>query len=431
MPESLMVIVREFWSVLSEMAPYLLFGFLVAGLLSVLISPQRVERHLGGEGLWPVFKAAALGVPLPLCSCGVIPVSASLRRHGASRGATTSFLISTPQTGVDSIMATWSLLGGFFAIYRAVFAFITGVVGGFLVSLMCRERVMPGHAGQGSLPAAPAEPCHDACCATKGEGKLRHVFTYGFITLPKDIGRPLLIGLVVAALISTLIPENYFANVVPPGILQMLVLMLVGIPVYVCATASIPLAFALILTGVSPGAAFAFLVTGPATNAATIATIWKVMGRRTTVIYLGTMAVGAMAGGLLLDMLLTPEAVHRAHEMGWMLPQWAKSICAVALLLVLGYSLIGGKRHAPAKEYAGEGPGFAVELKIKGMTCSHCVASVRSALLAHGVASADVDLPAGVARVTGEKLDVPALCQAIRDLGYEAQERQSEKETLA
>ena len=428
MPEQLTEIAVSFWDVLSEMAPYLLFGFFVAGLLSVLISPQRVERHLGGEGIWPVFKAAAFGVPLPLCSCGVIPVSASLRRHGASRAATTSFLISTPQTGVDSIMVTWSLLGGVYAIYRPLAALVTGLAGGLAVTLTGREHP---HAGSGTAAHThthdPAGSCQEPCCASDGGGKLRRIFAYGFITLPKDIGRALLIGLLVAALISALVPKDYFADVVPPGIAQMVVLMLAGIPVYVCATASVPLAYALIVAGVSPGAAFAFLMTGPATNAATIATIWRVMGKRTTAIYLASMIVGALGGGLVLDALITPQAVvEHAHQMGWMLPGAVKSAAAVVLLGVLAYGIFNGKGHAPAKEYPE--PGFTTELIVRGMTCSHCSESVRRALLeSEGVKSAEVDLAAGKARVTGEALDTPTLCRAISTLGYEAEPARPEE----
>lgn len=325
MPQWLTDIPVDFWVVLGEMAPYLLFGFFVAGMLSVLISPELVERHLGGRGFWPVVKASAFGVPLPLCSCGVIPVAASLRKHGAGKGATTAFLISTPQTGADSILATFSLLGPVFAIYRPIAALLSGAVGGAIVSVVEKED-LPGK----------TEKCHDVCCdtAAKQRGPISRILEYGFVTLPRDIARTLLVGLAVAALISAVVPEGYFSNVVPPGPLQILVLMLVGIPVYICATASIPVAAGLILAGVSPGAAFALLMTGPATNAATVATIWKIMGKRVCLIYLGTMMVAAFFGGLMLDLLVSAQDVQAAMHHGWM-PGWVKAVSAVALLAVL------------------------------------------------------------------------------------------------
>jgi len=414
--DKILEVILGFWRVLSEMSPYLLFGFFVAGILSVLISPRMVERHLGGRGLWPVLKAAAFGVPLPLCSCGVIPVSASLRRHGASKGAATAFLLSTPQTGVDSIMVTYSLLGPVFAIFRPIAALVSGVIGGGLVAVAD---------GDGQGPAGRPQQCEDACCAENAHGKAVKALQYGFGTLPKDIGRSLLIGLVVAALISALIPKDYFASLLGGGVLAILILMALGIPVYVCATASIPVAFALIVNGgVSPGAAFAFLVTGPATNAATLAVVWRVLGRRTAVIYLATVAASAVAGGLILDQLVTAKDIQAgaSQGMGWMLPGLVKTICAIALLGVLGLGIF--RRGAPEGEDHDHeaAPRRTVRLNISGMTCSHCAASVQRALSeCAGVESAAVDLAAKEATVSGGAFDPAALGAAVEQLGYQAQ----------
>ncbi len=347
MPQWLLDIPMDFWAVLAEMSPYLLFGFLAAGALSVLISPAWIERHLGGGGMWPIVKASALGVPLPLCSCSVIPVSTSIRRHGASKGATTAFLISTPQTGVDSILATLSLLGWVYAIYRPIVALISGLLGGAIVALTGKDDPESD---------APAEACQQACCCHHGEAKKpsrwKQIVVYGFVTLPRDIGLTLLIGIAVAALISAIIPKGYFADLVPPGPVQILVLMLAGIPVYICATASIPVAAGLIVAGASPGAAFALLMTGPATNAATVVTVWKVLGRRTCLVYLGTMMAAAFLGGMLLDEILTPQQMHHVmqHTGGWM-PEWVKYASAVVLLAVLAVGIVTGrKKHAHEHE---------------------------------------------------------------------------------
>ena len=408
MPEWLTNIPMDFWKVLGEMAPYLLFGFFIAGLLSVLISPQFIERHLGGRGIWPVIKASAFGVPLPLCSCGVIPVATSIRRHGASKGATTAFLISTPQTGADSILATFSLLGPVFAIYRPIAALISGVLGGAIVSAV-----------EKGTPPDQFAKCNDVCCSTdiKRNATVR-ALGYGFITLPRDIARTLLLGLVVAALISAIVPEGYFSTVVSPGPLQILVLMLVGIPIYICATASIPIAAGLILAGVSPGAAFALLMTGPATNAATLVTIWKVMGKQTCLIYLGTMMVAAFIGGLLLDQIVTSPEVQAAMHHGLM-PGWVKAVSAVALLVVLGAGAFyrpGGKQKKDVSQSS-----ETLRLKIDGMTCSHCTDSVLRALSeCEGVTWVDVDLPGGEGSVAGSGLDPDALCAAVEAIGYTA-----------
>ena len=410
MPEWLAEIPLNFWAVLGEMAPYLLFGFLVAGVLSVFISPEFVERHLGGRGFWPVVKASAFGVPLPLCSCGVIPVAASIRRHGATRGATTAFLVSTPQTGVDSILVTLSLLGPIFAVFRPVVALASGILGGAIVSATDKNGAATG----------PETACHEACCsAGPGQSRTRRAVVYGFLTLPRDIGRTLLVGLAVAGLISAIVPKGYFSTIVPPGPWQILVLMLVGIPVYICATASVPVAAGLILAGVSPGAAFALLMTGPATNAATVATIWKVLGKRTCLIYLATMMVAAFVGGLVLDRIMTAQQVQAAMHGGWM-PAWVKTVSAIALLGVLAAGAFYRPRHEARQDVADGGP--TLRLHITGMTCSHCADAVRKALLeCPGVETVQVDRGGGRAQVSGSGADAGVLCEAVQGLGYGAE----------
>jgi uncharacterized protein len=324
----------ELWLTLTAMAPYLLFGFAVAGALSIAVSQETVERHMGGRGLLPVFKAALIGVPLPLCSCGVIPVATSLRKHGASKGATVAFLLSTPQTGVDSILVTYALLGPVFAIFRPIVAFVTGLVGGWLTDVMEPDKSKePEHGGP--------KKCHDECCAhTHNQNRFVRALRHGFVVLPRDISKPLIAGLVIAGVIAGLVPPDFFAGRLGSGIWAMLAMMLLGIPLYVCATASVPIAAALIMKGVSPGAALVFLITGPATNAATIAIIWKVLGRRTALVYLGTVAVTALGAGILLDRLITTSSVqHGEHMACCMLPDWIGVASAVLVLIILGSAL--------------------------------------------------------------------------------------------
>ncbi len=331
-------IMTGFWNTVADMSPYLLFGFFVAGLLSVLVSGQLVETHLGGRGFRPLFKSSVFGVPLPLCSCGVIPVSMSLHRHGASKGSTIAFLLSTPQTGVDSIVVTYSLLGPVFAVFRPLAALATGLIGGMAVDVFDHDKE--------TLKKA-SKKCSDDCCGNPQEtGKIRKGFEYGFITLPRDIGRAMLIGILIAALISAVVPDDFFAAKLGTGIFAMLIMMILGIPVYVCATASIPVAAALMMKGLTPGAAIVFLMTGPATNAASFATLWKTLGGKTAVIYLVSVAGCALASGLLLDYFyFTPGMTNVVHR-GWMLPDAARHISAVVLLAIVGYALLAGKKHA-------------------------------------------------------------------------------------
>lgn len=321
---------REFWSTLAQMAPYLLFGFFAAGLLSIWISPALVERHLGGHGFGAVVKASLFGVPLPLCSCGVIPVTMSLYKHGAGRGAAVSFLLSTPQTGVDSIFVTYSLLGPFFAVLRPIAAFLTGLFGGGLVNLFD-----PSDSGA----AEPDKSCTDDCCTKeKKPPKWQRMLRHGFVTLPTDIGLPMLVGLCIAAAISVWVPDDLFAVRLAAGsnLLAMFVMMLVGIPIYVCATASVPIAAALIAKGLSPGAALVFLMTGPATNAAGLSTLWGVLGPRSALLFLFSTAFSAMASGLIVDAFLPRQkAVEMMHQHNIALPDWVGHLSALILLAIL------------------------------------------------------------------------------------------------
>ncbi len=407
MTHMITIFLFSLWETLREMAPFLLFGFFVAGVLSVFIQPETVEHHLGGRGIVQVVKAALFGVPLPLCSCGVIPVGASLRRHGASAGATTSFLISTPQTGIDSIMVTLSLLGPVFAIFRPIVSFVSGMVGGALVNAFGPDR---------DVPRTNGPVCVGECCTgAPGRNRLLRAIRYGFVTLPKDINKALIIGVIVAGLIAAVVPDDYFSTILGGGILSMVVMMLVGIPVYVCATASVPIAAALIMKGVSPGAALVFLMTGPATNAATISTIWKTMGKRTAGIYLGTVAVASIAAGLLLDMVVSGAGRAAIDGPHWMMPGGVKTVAAVALLGVLLAAFV-----QPSKVGETETRTEGTKILIKGMSCDHCARSIQRALMeSAGVKSAEVDFKRGFAVVTGAEFDREALRSAVESLGYD------------
>lgn len=296
------------WVVSAQMAPYLLFGFLMAGVLSIFISSEWIERHLGGRGIWPILKSSVFGVPLPLCSCSVMPVTASLVRHGANQSAAMAFLLSTPQTGVDSILATYALLGPVFAVFRPLLALVTGIIGGVLVMLFGEEKKNDEE----------KETEAEACCHC-GSGhvekerfhRLKEVFRYGFVTLAGDLARPLIVGLLIAGAISAFLPKDIFSSYIGGGVQGILILMLLGIPIYVCSTASIPIALGFMHLGASPGAALAFLMTGPATNAATLAVIWKLMGRKNTILYFLTIAFGALGAGLLLDAIFASDFIQK------------------------------------------------------------------------------------------------------------------------
>lgn len=288
--ELLLNILAEIWLVTVAMAPYLLFGFLMAGVLSVLISKDYVRRHLGGRGWLGSVKAALVGVPMPICSCGVIPLAASLRKHGASRGSTASFLASTPQTGVDSLLVTYALLGWVFAVFRAVVAFLSGILCGAAVAAV---------SGKEDDTAAP--PGEEECGSQNSQPMIRRMLSYGFITLPRDIAKAVVLGIVLSGVISGLVPADYFTGRMGDSPVAMFVMLLIGIPLYVCSSASVPLALAFIKAGISPGAALVFLITGPATNAATLTTLWQIIGRKQLAVFLATLALCALAAGFLMN----------------------------------------------------------------------------------------------------------------------------------
>ncbi len=331
-------LIEAIWRVTGEMAPYLLLGFVLAGLLSVLIAPAAVRRHLGAPGLRQVAKAALIGVPLPLCSCGVLPLAATLRRQGASPGATLSFAISTPQTGVDSILATQALMGPVFAVVRVLTAFISGILGGALLEGWARRSPGPNGA---PVPDAPPET------TTAASRTWREGLRYGLVVLPRAIGRALLLGLVLSGLLTVLIPPAFFAGTWGAGALGLPLMLVVGLPLYVCSTGSIPIAYAFIHMGLSPGAAFVFLVSGPATSAAALIMMYRILGWRGALVCLGTVAFTALAGGLLLDRWLPVEMVHaHAHTHGAS-PGLGSTLAAVILLAMLLPSLRPRKPAAP------------------------------------------------------------------------------------
>jgi uncharacterized protein len=411
LPDQILLFLTTVWTVTAQMAPYLLLGFLIAGLLSVYVSPAWLERHLGGRGWGPIWRAALLGVPLPLCSCGVIPVAASLRRHGASKAATTSFLLSTPQTGVDSIAVTGAILGPFFAVLRPLVALITGLVGGGLVRAFTPVDDTAGAAG----PALAAE----------SGPRLRRVVAYGFGVLPRDIGRALAIGIVLAALITVLVPPGALAGVLGGGVVPILVMIAVGMPLYVCATGSVPLAAGFIHAGVSPGAALAFLIAGPATNAAAITTLHRVLGRRTLGIYLGTVAASALAAGLLVNRFAPAAAshmpgLHSGHDHGDHVG-WFSHLSAAVLVAVMAVAVLPPRRRGAHPVPEGADVMDRLDLTVQGMNCTHCSSSVERALTEQaGVVAVEVDLAGGRAVVRGNQLDAAALIAVVDALGFRA-----------
>jgi len=404
------------------MAPYLLLGFGLAGLLHVTVPRAWVTRHLGGRGLGAAVKAALVGVPLPLCSCGVIPFADSLKRQGASRSSITSFLIATPQTGVDSILATSAMLGPLVAAWRVITALVSGILGGALAGVV--DPGEPEHAGGAHAGAGSALP--------RGfPAKGRELLSYGFGMLLEDIAFWLMVGLLAGGAIAAWVPEDLFTSAVSHPVLQWGAVMAVAVPLYVCATGSIPIAAALVAKGLPLGAAIVFLIAGPATNVATLTVFTKALGRRVVAVYLGTIVVVSLSFGLAFEWVFPgtglPIAMTHEHDHGllgqvrWW--EWASSaVLAVALARGLWHRGAARlQRWRPAPAVAAGAASW--ELEVQGMNCGHCKASVETALgEVDGVAGVAVALDTGRVVVQGSGLALPALISAVRARGFEAQE---------
>lgn len=409
----------EFLWLIGQMAPYLVIGFVFAGLLHSFVPRRMVARHLGKESMGSAVRAAVIGVPMPLCSCGVVPTAIGLRKRGASRAAVVSFLISTPQTGLDSIFATYGFFGWAFAIFRPVAAFVSGIVGGFATLLLKRDSAADEHWLKYHVSAEDelARPEESGSLGSR----LARGMKFAFVDLLGDIALWLLIGVGIAAVISMIVPDDFFAASISAGLPQMLLMMLFGIPLYVCSTASIPIAAVLMGKGISVGAAFVFLMTGPATNVATLLIIGRVMGWRVLITYLASIALLALGFGFGLDYLTshTPLTVLNVVEHEHLLPPWITwgSAGLLTFFLALHFLEVADRRLLRRKSMKMKQSD--VEIKIDGMTCSHCVRTVADSLKrVAGVADVSVVLDTGRAHVAGENIDPAALIQAVEDVGY-------------
>lgn len=305
---SIIRILEASWAMLLDAAPFVLLGFFVAGLFKAFMSDDFVGTHLGGNGIGSILKASAIGVPIPLCSCGVLPAAAGLRKQGAGKGPVASFLISTPETGVDSIAISWALLDPVMTVVRPVAGFLTAVAAGIAVAFS--EKIGKREMPEPSATPQAASSCTSSCCCghkkPEKQGvveRLKGGLDFAFGDLLKDVGAWLLFGVLLAGTISVMVSpemmERFFAN----EYLSMLLMLAVSVPLYVCATASTPIAAAFALKGISPGAALIFLLAGPATNAASLTVISRMLGKRATAVYLAAIVVISFAAGIAVNAL--------------------------------------------------------------------------------------------------------------------------------
>ena len=331
---------HEILHLIYEMAPFLLLGFFLAGLFHAFIPSTLYTRYLSSRNWRSVVYATLIGIPLPLCSCGVIPTAMSLRKKGASHGATVSFLIATPQTGIDALMATYSLMGLPFAVVRFVSAIVTALFGGIMVNTFTKQTA----ATEAEAETLHCDCCchhhhHDSHCHPTLLSRLREALRYGFVEMVEDIGKWLVVGLIIAGVITLCVPDNFFTALQGNTLLSALGVILLVLPMYLCATSGIPIAVALMLKGLSPGAALVLLMVGPACNMASLIITGKGLGKRALIVYMISIIFSALVFAHVVDYMLPREwfstLVNTEHHGHHHHAHWINIVSTIAVVGLL------------------------------------------------------------------------------------------------
>jgi len=383
-------IIEEIVGLWLDISPYLLLGMFVAGLIYIYLGSSFIKRHLG-KGKKSIVKASLLGVPLPVCSCGVIPIATSLREEGASKSATLSFLVSTPTTGVDSILATYSLLGPLFAIFRPIFAFFAGIFTGFM------NYIVEGD-GEKTTKHEHEEERKSFMDGMK----------YAFFELPEDMGKWLVIGVIAGGIIAS-IPFQIEAAYP----YDMFAALAISLPLYVCATGSIPIATALIAKGFSPGAALVFLIAGPATNTITLSFVRYKLGRRSFLIYLFSIIFLSLFAGIFFNFIW--DYWQSIATLTFMPPYWVKVVSGVILAALIARAIASSffEKKAIAKE-------TKETLLVPDMHCRNCKANIERELKKAGIEQFSVFLDKKIVTLSNP-LDKEKAINAIKKAGYDVE----------
>ena len=325
---------NNFLILLDAFSVYIIIGLFIAGILKQVVPADFVSSHLGRDSTSSVIKATLFGIPLPVCSCSVIPLAQGLRKEGASKGAVQSFLISTPITGVDSILATFSLFGLVFTTFRVISSIIIAILVGLT------QNFFEKNDENETVPPVQTS----SCCSSKPSKKfsLIEVFKYGYGTLMEDMAKSLLIGLILGAMFITFMPEEYSRLLFDNQILTYFVVLLFAMPLYTCATASLPIAAALMLQGMSGGAAFIFLTAGPATSAVTMSIVYKMLGKKSLIIYLSVIAILALIFGFSYDLFFDELTLLKIASDN-MESSLINSLSSFLMLLLIIYHIIKGR----------------------------------------------------------------------------------------
>ena len=401
------------FSIFNEMSVYLLLGFLFAGILHVFVPQQLFLKYLSKNNWVSVLYAIMFAVPLPLCSCGVVPAAMALYKEGASKGSVISFLIATPQTGVDSIIATYSLLGLPFALIRPIAAFFTSIFAGPITNIFTSNEK--------NIKISFQKRTEEQKLSFTQ--KIKKIFQYGYVEMLEDIGKVLIFGLIIAGLIAYFIPNNFFMIFKDNTILTMLLILVVTIPMYICATGSIPIAIALMMKGMSPGTALVLLMAGPGANIVSMMVIGKVLGKKTFCVYLITLIIGAIGFGLFIDNFLPANwfdvskfsITEHNNNVGF---YYFKILCSFILFTLLANSILFKKNREKVEIMENNAVKNAIAFKIDGMSCNHCKANVTKVISnLKSVTGVSVNLSEGVAYVEGTPTD-EEIKSAVEAIGF-------------
>lgn len=419
-------LINEIIAMFVEMSPYILLGLLFVGILNLYINKELIIKHTGGDNLWSVLKASLFGIPLPLCSCGVVPTSVYINKNGASDSSTVSFLTSTPQTGIDSIIATYGMMGPVFAVFRPFAALIMGILSGFSVKFAGNKKK------KNFISLDNLSNHNEKVNKEPFNKRLKKSANYAFVEFLDDISVQFIIGVIIAGFIAYFLPADLISDLgIESGLLAMIIVMLLAAPMYVCATASIPIAVALMMKGFSPGVAFVFLSVGPATNAASLSILTNTLGKKTITIYLLSLMISAIIMGYLLDFIfnyfnITPD-LSSMHSHGSELSEYLMYAISVIFLIMLVFSFKRKYYYKIISFFKSDkknksGRISMIKYNVEGMTCNHCVSNVKNAILSvDGTVNAEIDLSSGTASVEGD-FDKQEVIKRIENVGYKAQE---------
>lgn len=344
--------VLSIFQTLVDASFYLLVGFLCAGIVKGFVRAETIVRYVGQPNMSSVLRASFIGTPLPLCSCSVIPMAVSLHKNGASKGATVSFLVSAPETGIDSVAISYAMLDPLMTIFRPIAAFVTAFIAGIVENFYSKNdhKGLHDKTADSAASAAVCEDDHCHCQEPKVVSetsmsfytRLRNGIYYAFTDLLGDIAYYLLIGMVISAIISVVIPEDFFSTYFHNDTMTMFIMLAIGIPLYVCASASTPIAAALIMKGISPGAALVFLLAGPATNISTMSVVKSTLGIRSIISYILSIAIAALLLGFILNAIYVYFDITMVVNMGSaseIVPDTVKYGSAIIFLPLLFWSL--------------------------------------------------------------------------------------------